>query len=90
MCIEFVIQVLKQKNAHVSFPAGMVFRTNLMSAILPPATLGLEMAVPILSAPGIFVLFLLKKPSMPIKFVVLGGVLVFVGAYYISMGAGAF
>ena len=25
MCIEFVIQVLKQKNAHVSFPVGMVF-----------------------------------------------------------------
>ena len=24
MCIEFAIQVLKQKNAHVSFPAGMV------------------------------------------------------------------
>ena len=24
MCIEFVIQVLKQKNAHVSFPVGMV------------------------------------------------------------------
>ena len=24
MCIEFVIQVLKQKNVHVSFPAGMV------------------------------------------------------------------
>ena len=25
MCIEFVIQVPKQKNAHVSFPVGMVF-----------------------------------------------------------------
>ena len=25
MCIEFEIQVLKQKNAHVSFPVGMVF-----------------------------------------------------------------
>ena len=25
MCIEFVIQVLKQKNAHVSFPVGMVY-----------------------------------------------------------------
>ena len=24
VCIEFVIQVLKQKNAHVSFPVGMV------------------------------------------------------------------
>ena len=24
MCIEFVLQVLKQKNAHVSFPVGMV------------------------------------------------------------------
>ena len=24
MCIEFVIQVLEQKNAHVSFPVGMV------------------------------------------------------------------
>ena len=24
MCIEFVIQVLKQKNAHASFPVGMV------------------------------------------------------------------
>ena len=24
MCIEFVIQVPKQKNAHVSFPVGMV------------------------------------------------------------------
>ena len=24
MCIEFILQVLKQKNAHVSFPAGMV------------------------------------------------------------------
>ena len=24
MCIEFVIQVLKRKNAHVSFPVGMV------------------------------------------------------------------
>ena len=24
MCIEFVIQVSKQKNAHVSFPVGMV------------------------------------------------------------------
>ena len=24
MCIEFVSQVLKQKNAHVSFPFGMV------------------------------------------------------------------
>ena len=24
VCIEFVIQVLKQKNAHVSFPIGMV------------------------------------------------------------------
>ena len=26
MCIEFVIQVPKQKNAHVSFPFGMVFQ----------------------------------------------------------------
>ena len=25
MCIEFVLQVLKQKNAHVSFPVGMVY-----------------------------------------------------------------
>ena len=25
MCIEFVIQVPQQKNAHVSFPVGMVF-----------------------------------------------------------------
>ena len=25
MCIESIIQVLKQKNAHVSFPVGMVF-----------------------------------------------------------------
>ena len=25
MSIEFVVLVLKQKNAHVSFPAGMVF-----------------------------------------------------------------
>ena len=24
MCIEFVLQVIKQKNAHVSFPVGMV------------------------------------------------------------------
>ena len=24
MCIEFVILVLKEKNAHVSFPTGMV------------------------------------------------------------------
>ena len=24
VCIEFVIQVLQQKNAHVSFPVGMV------------------------------------------------------------------
>ena len=24
MCIEFVIQVLKQENAHISFPVGMV------------------------------------------------------------------
>ena len=24
MCIEFVIQVLKQQNAHVCFPVGMV------------------------------------------------------------------
>ena len=30
MCIEFVIQVLKQKNAHVSFPVGMVmFRKDV-------------------------------------------------------------
>ena len=26
MCIEFVIQVLKQKNAHASFPVGMVLQ----------------------------------------------------------------
>ena len=24
MCIQFVVQALKQKNAHVSFPVGMV------------------------------------------------------------------
>ena len=29
MCIEFVIQVLKQKNARVSCPVGMVFRQEL-------------------------------------------------------------
>ena len=28
MCIEFVIQVLKQKNAHVSFPVGMVLQNK--------------------------------------------------------------
>ena len=33
-----------------------------MPIIFPPAILGAEMAAPILRAPGIFRLFLLKKP----------------------------
>ena len=38
MCIEFVIQVLKQKNAHVSFPVGMV-RPSLAEVLHFPGTL---------------------------------------------------
>ena len=43
MCIEFVILVLKQKNAHVSFPVGMVIDTTTlqpeMFATIVPDTL---------------------------------------------------
>ena len=34
MCIEFIIQVLKQKNARVCFPVGMVHSVNVYAAIL--------------------------------------------------------
>ena len=34
MCIQFVIQVPKQKNAHVSFPVGMVVALNFESHFL--------------------------------------------------------
>ena len=37
-------------------------RRSLMSMIFPPVTLGLEMAAPILWAPGIFWFFLLENP----------------------------
>ena len=43
-----------------------------MSIKFPPAILGLEMAAPILWAPGIFGLFLLETPG-PISFLLLGG-----------------
>ena len=43
-----------------------------MSVIYPPATLGPEMAGPILWAPGIVWFFLLETP-MSIKFLLLGG-----------------
>ena len=38
------------------------FRKSPMSVNFPPAILGLEMAAPILWAPGIFWFFLLEKP----------------------------
>ena len=47
-------------------------REILMSVLFPPATLGPEMAAPILWAPGIFGSFCRKTP-MPIKFLFLGG-----------------
>ena len=47
-----------------------------MSVIFPLATLGPEMAAPILWAPGIYWLFLLGNPHLK-KIVVLGGFWVF-------------
>ena len=49
------------------------FRKSLMSVDFLPATLGPEMAAPILWAPGIFWFYLQEKASTPIKFLVLGG-----------------
>ena len=34
MCIEFVIQVPKQKNAHVSFPVGMVSASPCLQTLV--------------------------------------------------------
>ena len=33
ICIEFVIQVLKRKNAHIFLPVGMVIRKNQDSVV---------------------------------------------------------
>ena len=59
-----------------------------MSFIFPPTILGLEMAAPILWAPGIFWLFLLEKPrAHKIPRLKGGGV---GSANFIFMGAGIF
>ena len=39
MCIEFVIQVLKQKNVYVSFTVGMVTSREFANLGLLPGTL---------------------------------------------------
>ena len=38
MCIEFVIQVLNQKNAYVSFPVGMVMLSGECCEAVFPGT----------------------------------------------------
>ena len=50
-----------------------------MSIKFPPAIPGPEMAVPILWAPSIFWFFLQERTPMPRKFLLLGGVLGFLG-----------
>ena len=57
-------------------------RKSLVSVKCLPAILGPEMAAPILWAPGSFAL-LLQETSMPIKFLVLGGI------FFVEGGGGA-
>ena len=38
VCIEFVIQLLNHKNAHVSFPVGMVIITEIFAISMPLST----------------------------------------------------
>ena len=61
----------------MSIPIDLLFEQKPHVRNFSPAILGLEMAAPILWAPGIFRFFLLENPFMPIKFLALGG-LVFV------------
>ena len=63
------------------------------TVIFLPAILGPEMAAPILWAPGFFWFFLQEGSPMPIKFLVLGGVGVFLeggggSANFTFMGVG--